>query len=97
MLPLMGPALATTAIFTFIWVWSDFFTPLIYLTDPIAYTVPVALRSFPDDGRQQLGCDVRHVGRHLDPALPGVPVRPAVPRQGHCYNRRKVSREQQNR
>ena len=48
MLPLMGPAIATTAIFTFIWTWSDFFTPLIYLTDPIAYTVPVALRSFLD-------------------------------------------------
>ncbi|MEZ0164598.1 carbohydrate ABC transporter permease [Kineococcus sp. LSe6-4] len=48
MLPLMGPALATTAIFTFIWTWSDFFTPLIYLTDPNAYTVPVALRSFLD-------------------------------------------------
>jgi multiple sugar transport system permease protein len=48
MLPLMGPALATTAIFTFIWTWSDFFTPLIYLTDPISYTVPVALRSFLD-------------------------------------------------
>lgn len=48
MVPLMGPALATTAIFTFIWTWSDFFTPLIYLTDPIAYTVPVALRSFLD-------------------------------------------------
>ncbi|HEX8508146.1 MAG TPA: carbohydrate ABC transporter permease [Propionibacteriaceae bacterium] len=48
MLPLMGPALATTAIFTFIWTWSDFFTPLIYLTDPFAYTVPVALRSYLD-------------------------------------------------
>ena len=48
MLPLMGPAIATTAIFTFIWTWSDFFTPLIYLTDPISYTVPVALRSFMD-------------------------------------------------
>ena len=47
-LPLMGPAIATTAIFTFIWTWSDFFTPLIYLTDPIAYTVPVALRGFLD-------------------------------------------------
>ncbi len=46
MVPLMGPAIATTAIFTFIWTWSDFFTPLIYLTEPIAYTVPVALRSF---------------------------------------------------
>jgi multiple sugar transport system permease protein len=48
MLPLMGPALATTAIFTFIWTWSDFFTPLIYLTDPNAYTVPVALKQFLD-------------------------------------------------
>jgi multiple sugar transport system permease protein len=48
MLPLMTPALATTAIFTFIWTWSDFFTPLIYLTSPESYTVPVALRSFLD-------------------------------------------------
>ena len=91
MLPLMGPALATTAIFTFIWTWSDFFTPLIYLTDPIAYTVPVALRSFLDaTAEQQLGRDVRHVGRDLDPALPGVPVRPAIPGQGHRHHRRQV-------
>jgi multiple sugar transport system permease protein len=48
MVPLMVPALATTAIFTFIWTWSDFFTPLIYLTSPESYTVPVALRSFLD-------------------------------------------------
>jgi multiple sugar transport system permease protein len=48
MVPLMVPALATTAIFTFIWTWSDYFTPLIYLTDPNSYTVPVALRSFLD-------------------------------------------------
>ena len=32
-LPLMVPALATTAIFTFIWTWNDFFSQLIYLTD----------------------------------------------------------------
>ena len=48
MIPLMVPALATTAIFTFIWVWSEFFTSLIYLTDPTKYTVPLALRSFLD-------------------------------------------------
>jgi multiple sugar transport system permease protein len=47
-LPLMVPALATTAIFTFIWVWNDFFSQLIYLTDPEMYTVPVALRTFVD-------------------------------------------------
>ncbi|MGI5186895.1 carbohydrate ABC transporter permease [Promicromonospora sp. CA-289599] len=48
LLPLMAPALATTAIFTFIWTWNDFFGQLIYLTDPNLYTVPVALRSFID-------------------------------------------------
>ncbi|MDX3191204.1 carbohydrate ABC transporter permease [Streptomyces sp. MN03-5084-2B] len=47
-LPLMKPALATTTIFTFIWTWNDFFSQLIYLTDPRMYTVPVALRSFVD-------------------------------------------------
>ncbi|WP_234359094.1 carbohydrate ABC transporter permease [Plantactinospora sp. BC1] len=47
-LPLMKPALATTVIFTFIWTWNDFFSQLIYLTDPQMYTVPVALRSFVD-------------------------------------------------
>ncbi|MGZ0150652.1 carbohydrate ABC transporter permease [Kribbella sp. WER1] len=47
-LPLMVPALATTTIFTFIWTWNDFFSQLIYLTDPHMYTVPIALRSFVD-------------------------------------------------
>ncbi|MCH7232261.1 carbohydrate ABC transporter permease [Glycomyces sp. L485] len=53
-LPLMVPALATTAIFTFIWTWNDFFSQLIYLTDPDLYTVPLALRAFVD---QQAGTD----------------------------------------
>ncbi len=47
-LPLMLPALATTAIFTFIWTWNDFFSQLIFLIDPDMYTVPVALSSFVD-------------------------------------------------
>ncbi|NED97098.1 carbohydrate ABC transporter permease [Phytoactinopolyspora alkaliphila] len=47
-LPLMTPALAATAIFTFIWTWNDFFSQLIYLTDPQLYTVPIALLSFID-------------------------------------------------
>ncbi|GEC10627.1 sugar ABC transporter permease [Streptomyces spinoverrucosus] len=46
--PLMVPALATTAIFTFIWTWNDFYTQLIYLTDPSMYTTPLALRAFVD-------------------------------------------------
>ncbi|MFD7308149.1 carbohydrate ABC transporter permease [Promicromonospora sp. NPDC059942] len=48
MLPLSMPALATTAIFTFIWTWNDFFSQLIFLTRPEMYTVPIALRTFVD-------------------------------------------------
>lgn len=47
-LPLMLPALATTTIFTFMWMWNDFFGSLIYLTTPENFTVPLALKSFLD-------------------------------------------------
>lgn len=55
-MPLCLPAFATTAIFTFISVWNDFFAPLIYLTDSQLYTVPLALRQFIDsEGQSQWG------------------------------------------
>jgi multiple sugar transport system permease protein len=47
-LPLMVPALATTAIFTFIWTWGDFFGPLIYLRGRDTFTTSVALKGFID-------------------------------------------------
>jgi multiple sugar transport system permease protein len=47
-LPLLRPALITTAIFTFIWSWDDFFSQLVYLDDIGHYTVPLALRAFQD-------------------------------------------------
>lgn len=48
MLPLSLPVLATTAIFTFIWTWDDFFAPLIYLNDMDKYTAQLGLRTFVD-------------------------------------------------
>jgi multiple sugar transport system permease protein len=47
-LPLLGPVLITTVIFTFIWTYNDFFSQLIYLSYPSSETVPVALRRFVD-------------------------------------------------
>ncbi|WP_224763520.1 MULTISPECIES: carbohydrate ABC transporter permease [unclassified Salinibacterium] len=47
-LPLMTPALATTAIFTFIWTWGDFFGPLIYLRTRDNFPVSIALKGFVD-------------------------------------------------
>jgi multiple sugar transport system permease protein len=56
-LPLSRPALVTTAIFSFIWTWNDFFTQLIYLSGGVdSYTVPVGLRMFQDSGGEnQIG------------------------------------------
>jgi multiple sugar transport system permease protein len=45
-LPLCTPALAANAIFSFQAVWEDFFWPLIVMTDPEKYTVPVGLALF---------------------------------------------------
>jgi len=47
-LPLSLPALATAAVFTFIFTWDDFFGPLVYLNDMKSYTVQLGLRSFVD-------------------------------------------------
>lgn len=46
LIPLMTPALATTAVFTFIWTYEDFMGPLIYLANVNQYTVPLGLRMF---------------------------------------------------
>jgi len=50
--PLLRPALITTAIFTFIWTWNDFFSQLIYLNDPAKFTLPLALQIFVDQTSQ---------------------------------------------
>ncbi|MFC5433952.1 carbohydrate ABC transporter permease [Microbacterium suwonense] len=47
-LPLIIPSLATTAIFTFIWSWGDFFGPLIYLRLPQLFPASLALKGFLD-------------------------------------------------
>ena len=50
--PLLRPAMITTAIFTFIWTWNDFFTQLIYLNSPAKFTLPLALQIFVDQTSQ---------------------------------------------
>jgi multiple sugar transport system permease protein len=46
LLPLARPALATTAIFSFLAHWNDFLEPLIYLNSPKNFTVALGLRYF---------------------------------------------------
>jgi multiple sugar transport system permease protein len=47
-LPITQPALITTAIFSFIWNWDDFFSNLLYLNVIQHWTVPLGLRAFVD-------------------------------------------------
>jgi multiple sugar transport system permease protein len=45
-LPIARPAIVTAAVFQFVWSWTDFLNPLIYLTDPNQYTLSIGLYSF---------------------------------------------------
>lgn len=43
-LPLATPALAVVGLFAFIWTWTDFFLPLVYLTTPSKFTLMLGLQ-----------------------------------------------------
>jgi len=46
LLPQVKPALATVAIFSFMWNWNDFLGPLIYLNSPAKRTIALGLYTF---------------------------------------------------
>ncbi|WNS80950.1 carbohydrate ABC transporter permease [Domibacillus sp. DTU_2020_1001157_1_SI_ALB_TIR_016] len=47
-LPLIVPAMATAAIFSFYWKWEDLINPVLYLNSPEKYPVSLALKLFLD-------------------------------------------------
>ena len=47
-LPLAGPAIASLAILSFLYSWNLFLEPLVFLTEPNKYTLPVVLPQFTD-------------------------------------------------
>lgn len=55
MLPLAKPALATCALFQFLGTWNDFFGPLLYLNDPMRYTLAYGLQQFMSSYGGQVG------------------------------------------
>jgi len=46
MLPLTKPALITVALITFMFIWNDYFGPLIFLSNPDHWTLALGLRGF---------------------------------------------------
>jgi multiple sugar transport system permease protein len=55
LVPLVKPALAATATFTFLGSWNDLFGPLIFLTSPENQTLPIALAQFQGEFYTQIG------------------------------------------
>lgn len=45
-LPIARPALVTAIVFQFVWAWTDFLNPLIYLNDSSKYTLSIGLYAF---------------------------------------------------
>ena len=45
-LPLYKPAIASLAIFSFLWNWNSYFTPMIFLQSQEKFTVPLLLQMF---------------------------------------------------
>jgi multiple sugar transport system permease protein len=48
MIPLCKSALALVVVLTIIWTWNDFFSQLIYIGNPVLFTVALGLRLFID-------------------------------------------------
>jgi multiple sugar transport system permease protein len=51
-MPLVRPVTVAVGVLAFVFTWSNFLDPLIYLFDPSTYTVPLGLRSLATLGRQ---------------------------------------------
>ena len=69
-LPLCGPALASVAIFTFLWTWDDLLGPVIYLNSQEHFTLPVALSGM-RSARRMIPWNMLMVGS-ICAVIPGV-------------------------
>lgn len=49
-MPQLRPAWATLAVFSFVAIWNDYFSPLIYITNDALKTIPLALQSIGESG-----------------------------------------------
>lgn len=48
LVPVVKPAIVSASIFAFYWIWQDFFQPLIFVSSPKNYTIPLALKLYTD-------------------------------------------------
>ncbi|MDX2971943.1 carbohydrate ABC transporter permease [Kribbella solani] len=51
-LPLATPVLSALGILAFVWSWNDYETPLVLISNPDKYTLPLSLTNFVDEQGQ---------------------------------------------
>lgn len=61
LMPLCKPVLATVGIISFMANWNDFMGPLVYLNQPLKYTISVGLRFFSENPDSAYGEPLRHI------------------------------------
>ena len=54
-MPMLTPAWSTLLVFSFVGTWNDYFSPLIYLSDPAKQTLPLALNTISGGGIGRAG------------------------------------------
>ena len=86
-LPLAKPALATLAIFTFMWTWNDLIDPIIYLRDVSSFTLTAGLVPVPGPVRGQVAAAHGRRARQRPADDRAVRRRPASLRPGHRHVR----------
>ena len=92
-LPNALPMISALAILTFVWSWNDYETPLVFLSTPETYTLPLALTNFTDETGAMAPGILDGRSGHLDHPDPGgVPDLPAPLRSGHDRERPEVTR-----
>ncbi|RBM20812.1 carbohydrate ABC transporter permease [Streptomyces sp. PT12] len=79
-MPLVKPALATLAIFTFLGSWNNFLWPLVITNDPDKYTLPVAIATFAIDPTSSSGSNGMLMAGALLVVLPVLGVFVALQR-----------------
>ena len=48
LVPILKPSIVTASIFSFYWIWQDFFQPLIFMSTTSKFTLPLALNMYLD-------------------------------------------------
>ncbi|WP_158702788.1 carbohydrate ABC transporter permease [Paenibacillus faecalis] len=69
MLPLAVPAIVTMIIFTFIWVWNDYVTPFIFITDINKQLITVGLQYFQGEAGPQYALQMAGASLAIIPTL----------------------------